>query len=201
MPPEADQVALIDLDGTLADYDQELRARMEPLRDPNEPPFALRYEEMTEKPHLEARRKLIQGQPGFWKNLPRIPLGFDIVDELRTLEFTLHVLTKGPKTTPIAWSEKLVWCRENIPDALVTVTQEKSLVYGKVLVDDFPPYFLKWLSVRPRGFVVCVAQPWNASFLAGGTSFHPRVFRYDGTNRDELKARLHLSYNRKGGEV
>jgi 5'(3')-deoxyribonucleotidase len=193
-----DRIALIDLDGTVADYDSALRDAMRTLQSPDEPPYAQRHHE---PPHVEARRKMIQRQPGFWRTLKRLPLGFEVVEELRSLGFVLHVLTKGPSTTPSAWSEKVEWCREHLPDALVTVTSDKSLVYGRVLFDDFPPYFAPWLAVRPRGLVVCVAHPWNEGYANGGPEEHERVLRYDGSNRDELRARLVRAFDRGSREA
>lgn len=188
-----DHVALIDLDGTVADCDGALDKEQRRIQAPDEPPYKDRYSGGEEPPYIEARRKLIQRQPGFWRNLAPIPLGFEIVEELRALNFALHVLTKGPKHNGNAWAKKVEWCREHLPDALVTVTSDKSLVYGRVLVDDFPPYFLDWLKVRPRGLVVCVAHKWNEGIE------HPNVLRYDGTNRDELRRRLTQAYERQGG--
>jgi hypothetical protein len=198
MADEDDKVALVDLDGSIVDYDKVMKQELEKLRHPDEPPVVDRYMnreqvEAKEAPHLEARRKLIQAKPGFWRTLPKHPLGFEIIEDLRHLGFLLHVLTKGPGATAGAWTEKYEWCRDNLPDAEVTVTQNKALSYGRVLVDDWPPYFLPWLKHRPRGQVVCVAQPWNVEYATGS---HSQVFRYDGTNRTELRMRLHQAFNR-----
>ncbi len=211
-----DNVALIDLDGTVADYDKALRDAMLTLQAPNEPPYEDRYTGGTEPPYIEARRKMIQRQPGFWRNLERLERGFEVVDELRTIGFGLHVLTKGPQSKHDdpraysgAWAEKLEWSRRHLPDATVTVSGEKSLVYGRVLFDDFPPYFTKWLDVRPRGLVICVAHPWNAQYGRGmpaearlhGPSERPRVIRYDGTDIIELREALRRAYERAPGEA
>lgn len=200
----SDQVALIDLDGTIADYDAALTREMRLIQHPDEVPYSNRYEAggaRVEINHVEARRKLIQRQPGFWRNLAPLPLGFEVVEELRALKFALHVLTKGPASTTSAWTEKADWCQKHLPDANVTVTQDKSLVYGRVLFDDFPPYFGPWLENRPRGLVVCLAHPWNEGFAKGGYQEHPNVLRYDGTNREELRARLQRVRDRQPREA
>ena len=123
-------------------------------------------------------------QPGWWRNLPRLKLGFDMLAELRALSFEIHVLTKGPLGTPSAWTEKLEWCQQHLPGVPVTITMDKGLVYGKVLVDDYPPYVERWLTWRPRGLVVLPAQPWNAGFT------HKNAIRYDGHNLEEVRAAL-----------
>lgn len=58
------------------------------------------------------------------------------------------------------------------------------LRYGAVLVDDWPEYIRRWLENRPRGLVIMPAHEHNAGFN------HPNVVRYDGTNKDEVKARM-----------
>ena len=188
----SDKIALVDLDSTLVDYEGGLRSAMEPLYGPDEPRFEM-HEDAP--PYIEARRNLIKKQPGFWRNLNRISLGFDVLDDLRDRDFELHILTKGPTKTTSAWSEKLEWVQNHVPDAQMTITQEKSLVYGRVLVDDYPPYFLKWLEVRPRGLVIGVAQPWNKDIE------HPNFIRYDGTNRSQIQRALDVAKMRNAGEA
>lgn len=197
-----DNIALIDLDGTLADYDGEMKRQQALLASPNEPAFTDRYDEGGKEPsHIEARRKMIQRQPGFWKNLKKLSLGFDVLTRLRIAEFGLYILTKGPQNNGMAWMEKLEWSREHVSDAVVTVTGDKSIVYGKLLFDDFPPYFCGWLKNRPRGQVVCLPHAWNADYAKGGKLEHPNVLRYDGSNLDELKAVLAKVRARKSREL
>ncbi len=203
MTEDSDRIALIDLDGTVADYDGSMQRYMRILASPDEPKYTHRpVLDDDEVPHLRVRRKLVQQLPGFWRQLKPIPLGFEVVDVLRKSGFELHVLTKGPKTTPTAWTEKVEWCAQHLPDVLVTVTSKKSLVYGRVLVDDWPPYFEEWLRVRPRGLIVCVAQPWNEDYAPGGPKEHPNVIRYDGgvEVRAHLAARIFNAYMRPSGQ-
>jgi len=173
------------MDGTLADFDGAMRRDMEALHSPHEPP--LNHDHRDESiPYLEARRTLIKRQPGWWLKLARLEVGFKVLNELNSLQFETHVLTKGPWNTTNAWTEKVEWCRREIPKVPVTVTDNKALVYGRVLVDDWPSYVLAWLAVRPRGLVVMPAQPWNVD------TSHPRILRYTGADAEwqELRSRL-----------
>lgn len=176
-----DDVALIDMDGTLCDYDGAMSYELEKLRSPGETYDFQHGGEWSD--WYEARRAAVSRIPGFWRNLKPLPVGMEIYYMLQELQFDLNILTKGPSTKPIAWSEKLEWCREFVPEAHVTVTEDKSLVYGKLLVDDWPSYYQSWLKWRPRGYVVVPAQPWNVD----AEKFAPgQIFRYDGTNPDRL---------------
>jgi len=182
---KAEPVALVDLDGTLCDFDLAMKEALERLRSPLEDSkldeFA--YEDV---PHIKARRRLIKSQPGFWRNLPVLPLGFDILDMLQELGFRPHILSKGPFHVAAAWGEKVEWCRAHVPHLPIILSEDKGLVYGKTLVDDWPPYFERWLTWRPRGLVVIPAQPWNEKWINEGANW----VRYDGTNSDCVWDRL-----------
>ena len=187
-----DNIALVDLDGTIADFDSEMKRRLAPLCGPNEPDYGDDYDDVP--PYIKARRDLIKRQPGFWKGLSVIDLGYHVVKCLRDVGFRLNVLTKCPKKNPMVWTEKVQWCVENIPDAQITLAEEKTNVYGRVLVDDYPPYFLPWLKVRPRGLVIAVAQPWNKDVT------HPNLIRYDGSNLPQVAEAITRAYRRVGGQ-
>lgn len=187
------RVALLDLDGSVADFEGAITKAMESLRSPGEPPWS----RSNSAPHIQARLDLIKRQPGFWRDLKPLPNGLEIVEELRAVGFDITVLTRGPSTKPAAWAEKHEWCRKHLPDVRVTITENKALVYGRVLVDDWSPYFKPWLEHRPRALVVVPAQEWNAKYGQGSWA-EPgsQVFRYDGTNRPELRARLQAAFDR-----
>lgn len=192
------KIALLDLDGTVANYDKTMSAEMALISSPHEDPYDKYAANFgSDQPYLKHRRKLIQNQPGFWRTLEPLPLGFHIVSLLKEIGFSINVLTQGPRKCPSAWHEKYSWCQEHLPNIPVTITQDKSLSYGRVLVDDFSPYFLKWLNHRPRGLVVCVAHEWNEMFAVGGAAYQDNIFRYDGSNLAELKERLKLAFDRK----
>jgi hypothetical protein len=190
------QVALIDMDGTVADYDGGLRVYFEKMRSPYEPPLEHRPD--GNPPWLEARRHIVSSLPGFWRGLKPLPVGFQIVTELQDHDFDLHVLTKGPASKSVAWGEKLEWCREHLPGVSVSVTERKDLTYGHVLVDDWPPYFSAWLAHRPRGVVIVPAHSWNEGCEALDPS---RVFRYSGTpDYTNLRRVVEAVASRKNGE-
>ena len=185
-----DNVALFDLDGTLADYEKALNAALESIQSPGEPSVAYIPDDAPQ--YLLNRKQLILGQPGFWKKLECFQLGFDVLEIAKEIGFRIHILTAGPKRHPLAWQEKFKWVRCNLgEDVDVTITRDKSLVYGKVLVDDYPGYVSGWLANRPRGLVIMPANSRNVDFK------HPQVIRYDGTNLTKVRAAMKYVYERQ----
>jgi 5'(3')-deoxyribonucleotidase len=191
-----DRVADVDLDGTVADYDRRMQEELFKLMAPEERVPPTRAEaHYDDAPHMSARRHLIKSMPGFWRNLPRLERGFEVVEVLREIGFPINVLTKGPEKVFPAWTEKVEWAAEHMPYASVTITHHKFRHYARVLVDDWPRYFLPWLEVRPRGLVIAVAQPWNAGIE------HPNLIRYDGTNLAQVRERAQRAFDRKPREA
>ena len=185
------KIALFDMDGTLADYDGQLIRDLKKIASPNEPPI----DEVgmhTAGGYIEARRHMITSQVGWWLKLKRFELGFDIIEECKKIGYEIVVLTKGPSTKYSAWSEKVEWCNKHLKEYIkgVTITNDKGLVYGKVLVDDFPAYIEAWLKHRPRGLVIMPAHAHNKNYT------NPNVIRYDGTNLDEVIKRLTHQFNK-----
>lgn len=161
-------IALVDLDGSLADYHKSMQEKLDALRYPGEPELVPGEKEPA---WMKARRHLIKNSPGFWSSLEPIEHGFKIVKEIQAADFDLHVLTRAPKKAPNAWSEKYIWCKQYLPDIDVTITRNKALVHARVLYDDWPPYAEAWLADKPKGYVIMLHQPWNAHFM------HSRVYR------------------------
>jgi FMN phosphatase YigB (HAD superfamily) len=187
----AEKVILFDMDGTLADYDSAMYQDLYKLRAPDDPSFDM-YGPAVPM-WAEARMDLIKRQPGWWKNLKKNDLGFQILTIAQFAGFEdIHILTKGPRSKPQAWAEKLEWCHEHLEpyNVKVTITEDKGLTYGRVLVDDFPPYVERWLEHRPRGIVIMPKNTSNANFV------HPQVHLYDGTDKYKLCKLLYKAYNR-----
>ncbi len=123
--------------------------------------------------------------PGFWRDLPPLAAGFELLELVREQGFSVHVVTKGPHDVPDAWADKVRWCRRHLPDVPVVVTDSKTLVFGHVLIDDWPPYVHDWQRQWPEALAVVPVHPWNHDLPVGA-----RVLRYDGANRPQVREAL-----------
>jgi len=181
-------VALVDLDGTLADYDGAMLRDMSALAGPNEEDY-LPYTRSS-KPYIISRENLIKRIPGWWSSLHPIEENMALVHAMKDIGFCIHILTKGPSSKSQAWAEKVEWTRKWLPFASITVTEDKQLVYGKILFDDFPEYQERWLKFRPRGLGIVPLKESNKHFK------HPNVVFYDGKNLREIKEMLQEVYRK-----
>lgn len=173
-PKSSDPVALLDLDSSLVDYEGRLRERLlETVSPMEEEWFRQHAGSLWSSPPawLKARKRLIKHQPGFWLELPVIPFGMELYQLLGELGYRRIILTRGPHKNPAAWAEKARWCEQHVPDAGITITHNKDLVYGRVLYDDWPEYILSWLEWRPRGKVLMLDAAYNRHLQ------HPNVLR------------------------
>ena len=170
MPEVEAPVALIDLDGSVANMAKALVTALNSMRSPGE-------DELTEATidnpptWLDTRMDYIKQRPGFWQNLEEIPEGMQVVQMMRNAGYALNILSKGPRKAANAWTEKLLWVQDRIPDADVSIVHVKGRHYGRVLFDDWPKYIEPWLKYRPRGQVLMLDQPWNQGYS------HPQVMR------------------------
>jgi hypothetical protein len=176
----AEPVALFDMDGTLCDHEGQLRRDLKALMAPCERDFKGDLHKAPE--HVKRRAEMIMSSQDWWAGLPRFRLGWDVLQVARDQGYRIMILTQGPRRYPTAWTGKKVWIdRELGPDTDVTITRDKGLVYGKVLVDDYPLYLERWLEHRRNGLAIMPANDWNGDFE------HRQVIRYDGTNLDEVR--------------
>lgn len=169
MTTDDQPLALFDMDGTLCDFDGAMRRDMLSIASPDEVALfsdgGAPWHGDNVPPHLEARKKMIQDQPGWWRNLETLDLGAQLFELAGISGYRLMILTKGPsRRNPNAWTEKVQWVRDRLGPVPVTITEDKGTVYGRVLVDDWPDYIESWLAHRPRGHVLMPAQPWNEDF-------------------------------------
>lgn len=164
-------IALFDLDGTLCDFDGAMRRDLLKLQVPGEQ-VLLSAEDEDHYPHIAARRDLIKRQPSWWSNLEPLTDGFELLRVVRAVGFKVHICTRASTKIPDCWRQKIEWISKHVPDVpKITITQDKGLIYGRVLVDDWPPYVKAWLKHRPRGLVLMPDRSWNREFR------HPQVTR------------------------
>ncbi len=182
-------IALVDLDSTLADYDAAICRDMVKIASSNELPYIPHAHNCPA--YIKAREDVIRRQPGWWLGLKPITASFEVLKLLQRNDFCIHILTKGPATKPLAWKEKVEWVNKYVPYADITITQDKGLVYGRILFDDFPEYCLRWLRWRPRGLVIMPIHNGNKDFS------HPNVIKFDGQITDELVSRIAWARDRK----
>ena len=188
-----ERIALFDMDGTIADYDFQMRNDLKKLGN----------ELLPDNLHgnvpawLAERKRIIGSQSGWWRNLPEIKSGMEIMDFCTEVGFRIHILTQGPYHNRIAWGEKFDWCDTHVspiaPDYVLSVTREgKGGQYGRLFVDDYPPFMEAWLKHRPRGLGLMPINSENKSFS------HPQVVKYDVNDwrSPELVERVHGAYNR-----
>lgn len=147
------KIALFDMDGTLVDYHNVLKNDMIKLISPTEKISDFEGN-LSVSNYLYERKMLITSQPGWWENLPKKQEGWDILEMCKQIGFEIMILTKGPYDRSLAWSEKVRWIKKHLQDDNITITTDKSIVYGRVLVDDYPDYVQAWLYHRPRGLVI-----------------------------------------------
>ena len=197
---EEQPICLFDMDGTLADYEGQLCFDLEKMRSPHEPKVTPKNIHNHQDDWIVERMRAIKRQPGWWLDLPRFDLGWDIFSIAKSY-FSIHILTKGPSSNFDAWKEKGLWIRRHITGPVtIHMTEDKQVHYGRVLVDDYMEYCERWLQYRPRGLVIQPANEGNMNFDHPMGAKHPNIIRYDGTNIAEVNLALRAAANRHDGE-
>ena len=182
-------VALFDMDGTLCNYHGALNYELEKMRGNEEPVYdSILKDKLPE--HIRQRIRLITSNYKWWAELPKLKLGWDIKEVVEKMGFKIMILTQGPRRNPSAWQGKKMWIDANLgEDVDITITRDKSLVYGRILVDDYPKYVEEWLKHRPRGLAIMPANKMNENFR------HKQVIRYDGSNLKEVAEAIKKARN------
>lgn len=181
-----DSIALFDMDGTLCDYLKAMHRELKKLKCPDEPevdPFTTK--DNPKYQYLWNRMNLIKSKEEWWATLPKMKLGFDVLEIAKSLGFVCEILTRTPKENPAAYSGKQIWISKNMPkDVDFTMTQNKSRHYGRVLIDDFPPNVVAWLKYRKNAIVIMPENKYNKNFN------HAKVIKYNGKNKKEIRQAL-----------
>ena len=188
-----ERIALFDMDNTLYDYEGALRAGLAEMASPDEPDYTVPTTPIWDIDFLRKRMQLLKKVPGFWRDLPKLRMGWDILRTAIMARFEIHILTKGPKGLPQAWAEKVEAIRrdfEGVQPRSIHITENKSQVYGRVLVDDWPEYIEAWLQYRPRGTVIMPVHDYNKGYK------HPQVLPYNGEDIEAVANALEEAYDR-----
>ncbi|MGB8518877.1 MAG: hypothetical protein WCD38_01790 [Candidatus Tumulicola sp.] len=192
---KTEKIALFDLDGSLADFDGAMRRDLRRMRFPGEPEIAddTNLHDLEDRfAYIKARMDFIKSKRGWWRQLPRIDSGFDIVSKAQSIGYHIDILTKAPRKQPQAWMEKVEWCevQPELAHADIHLAMNKGLVYGKLLFDDYPDFMTQWLRHRPRGLGIMPVTPYNADYR------HPNVVKFDGTNVGAVVSAMQIAYDR-----
>lgn len=192
--------ALFDMDGTLFNHDAALRRDLLSISSPEEiEQYDLENCDMRKLErytHMQNRIGMIRVQPGWWRSLSPLGLGHDVLEMAMGIGFCCSILTKGPRSKPQAWAEKVECIDHHFGESVEIdiVGRTKGRTYGRVLVEDYPPYIKAWLEHRPRGLVILIDQEYNRDF------HHEQVVRYDGHNKDVVFTALQGAFDRESGQ-
>lgn len=182
------KVGLFDLDGSLADYYNEMLRRLRTMAHPDEPPLAIDiWKEENHTPHIAARMWYIKDSIGFWRGLAPIESGLDVYRLSHHLGFENVVLSRSPDKHPIAAKEKIEWCLDHLEKPRITLSGDKDLVYGSFLFDDHPDYVDAWLVAHPTGIAIMPDTLLNREYT------HERMVRYTN-NLEEVGEVLRKLY-------
>lgn len=163
-------IAYFDLDDTLCRYSQALLVELNGLRGEDEHIIDVVPEQMY------ARKRAIMSKESFWTNLKLNQEVKNLYESIKYLGFKTHILTAGPIRYPEAWSGKKKWADQHFPNVDLTITRDKSLLMGDILVDDYPKYFKGWLKSNPNGMVIA---PYNGYKIK-----EPRTCVLESYNKD-----------------
>jgi len=169
------------MDGTLCNYEAALLNSLNELKGPKEKILKILPHKSKIPAYLKARVDLIRDNTKWWINIPPLPLGMQLWRVAGEIGFRRMILTHGSRRYPKSWMAKKMWIDKYLgSDVDITITRDKGLVYGRVLVDDWPDYIIRWAKWMPRGLIVMPDGKHNQGFE------HDQVIRYDGNNFEKV---------------
>jgi 5'-nucleotidase len=184
-------IALIDLDSTIADHDAQLEKDLKKMSSPEEIILLDKWREKKRAPsYMFQRMKVIRNNVEWWENLPVIEKGMELVEIMQSIGFRIVILTQGPRANSHAWQGKVNWVNKHLGEKIdITITRDKSMVYGKVLYDDYPPYVDSWLTNRPRGLAILNSYSYNQHYKNKNSILYEN-------NKDEVVELLREQFKR-----
>ncbi|MDV0445103.1 hypothetical protein MmiAt1_06600 [Methanimicrococcus sp. At1] len=122
----AKKILYVDMDGVLADFQRVIDETDEET-----------YQRCCAKPE-ENKAATFDEIPGIFKTMPPIKDAVESFREL-SLHFEIYILSTAPWGNNSAWSDKLIWVKENLGDCAykrLILTHRKDLNKGDFLIDD-----------------------------------------------------------------
>jgi hypothetical protein len=71
---------------------------------------------------------LIKSDENWWANLPKLSLGYDILEMTKELGYYNEILTQAPRKNPVALAGKLRWILKNLDDDTIS---QLNLLYAR----------------------------------------------------------------------
>lgn len=167
MGVSTDRVVLVDMDNTLVDYDLEFGKRWMQAHPSNT------LDQIKARQHFELEQNFsadlkpiateIMSQPGFFISFQPTPYALEAVQEMEAAGLFVFLCTAP---SPMQWetcvAEKYGWVRKHLGEdwmKKIVVTRDKTLVKGRVLVDDKPR--VVGAVEKPDWVHVVYDQPYN----------------------------------------
>lgn len=91
---QAEKIALFDMDGTLANYDEGVRHGLAKISSPTDPPITVH--DRAAAPWLVERLNMVRHQRDWWLNLGVLEQNMRVLRAAQEIGFKIHILTKGP---------------------------------------------------------------------------------------------------------
>jgi len=160
-------IVLVDMDGTIADFDQRalqlMKQRHGKAFDVEHStlksfPFAANFDASYKRPISS-----MLSEENFFRSFQPIDGAIQALKEMQAHEsIEVFFCTAPIRANPFCASEKMEWIREHLGDdwvARIIITSDKSLVRGDILIDDAPQ--AKGDSLEPVWEQVWFRQPYN----------------------------------------
>ncbi len=139
-------IILVDMDGVLADFDQEVKNRLA-IKHPDIPILDTRenFYISDDYPKHSLKIRAISDEQGFFESLPLIEDALEGWQRLLDLKFHPIICSAPIRSNPYSKIEKLNWLKkhfvpvfgERVVDQAI-ITSDKHLSDGIVLIDDRP---------------------------------------------------------------
>ena len=165
------KTVLVDMDNTIANHNERLFYDMKKHL-PDDFDFSTidTTPDGSNPKWIESIMDSIRLKPGWWESLEPIQKNLDFVYRLSEKN-RIVIATKGPKSKPLAWAEKLLWCQRNlIFEFDIAVTTDKSFIAGDLLFDDAVSSVCGWIDRNKDGHVVFCGSNIKDRRLCGYTN-------------------------------